>query len=166
MLMRRLGKHPRMGAGCQGNEPQAWRVGTFSPTQPPGREEGLEVESGVTWNPHRNPEGQGSEFPSWWVHWGAVSVVLLERAWKLWYLSPYLALYISLSCYPKNCVHLLVGVEPEDTIVDCMGRCKSLGSLKSFLWYAPQLAGTSILYFHILSLLRAHRREWLQSDDC
>ena len=47
----------------------------------------------------------------------------------------------------------------------CMGRCKSLGSLKSFLWYAPQLSGASILCFHTLSFLRAHRcREWLQSD--
>ena len=45
----------------------------------------------------------------------------------------------------------------------CMGRCKSLGSLKSFLWYAPQLLGANILCFiHILSFLRAHHREWLQ----
>ena len=36
-------------------------------------------------------------------------------------------------------------------------RCKSLGSLKSFLWYASQLSGTSILCFHILSFLRAHQ---------
>ena len=27
----------------------------------------------------------------------------------------------------------------------CMGGCKSLGSLKSFLWYACQLSGASIL---------------------
>ena len=33
----------------------------------------------------------------------------------------------------------------------CTGRCKSLGSLKSFLWYASQLPGASILCFHILS---------------
>ena len=39
-----------------------------------------------------------------------------------------------------------------------MRKCKSLSSLKSFLWYAPQLSGASILYFHILSFLRAH---WL-----
>ena len=38
-----------------------------------------------------------------------------------------------------------------------MGRCKSLGSLKSFLWYAPQLPGASVLCFHILSLLGALR---------
>ena len=43
----------------------------------------------------------------------------------------------------------------------CKGRCKSRGSLKSFLWYAPQLSGASILCFHILSFLRAHRWEWL-----
>ena len=44
-----------------------------------------------------------------------------------------------------------------------VGRCKSLGSLKSFLWYAPQLLGANILCFiHILSFLRAHHREWLQ----
>ena len=44
------------------------------------------------------------------------------------------------------------------------GRRRSLGSLKSFLWYAPQLSGTSVLCFHILSFLRAHHREWLQFD--
>ena len=40
-----------------------------------------------------------------------------------------------------------------------MGRCKSLGSLKSFLWYAPQPSGASILSilcFLILSLLRVY----------
>ena len=41
-----------------------------------------------------------------------------------------------------------------------MGRCKSLGSLKSFLCYAPQLSGAS---FHILSFLRAH---WLTLEGC
>ena len=40
----------------------------------------------------------------------------------------------------------------------CMGRCKSLGLLKSFLWYAPQLSGDSILCFLILSSLRVHCR--------
>ena len=44
----------------------------------------------------------------------------------------------------------------------CMGRCKSLDSLKSFLWYAPQLSGASILCFLILSLLRVHHWGWLQ----
>ena len=39
----------------------------------------------------------------------------------------------------------------------CMGRRKNLGSLKSFLWYAPQLSGASVLCFHILTFLRAHR---------
>ena len=38
-----------------------------------------------------------------------------------------------------------------------MGRRKNLGSLKSFLWYAPQLSGASVLCFHILTFLRAHR---------
>ena len=47
-----------------------------------------------------------------------------------------------------------------------MGKCKTLGSLKSFLWYAPQLSGASILCSHILSFLRAHHREWMQSDGC
>ena len=32
-----------------------------------------------------------------------------------------------------------------------MGRCKSLGSLKSFLCYAPQLSGASVLFLLILS---------------
>ena len=42
-----------------------------------------------------------------------------------------------------------------------MGRCKSLGSLKSFLSYALHLPEASILYFHILSSLGAHCRQWL-----
>ena len=37
----------------------------------------------------------------------------------------------------------------------------SLGSLKSFLWYASQLSVARILCFHILSLLRA-----LGGNDC
>ena len=41
-----------------------------------------------------------------------------------------------------------------------------LCSLKSFLLYAPQLSGASILYFHIPSFLRVHHQEWLQSDGC
>ena len=38
-----------------------------------------------------------------------------------------------------------------------MGRCKSLGSLKSSLWYAPQLSRDSIL-----NPLRVHSLGWLQ----
>ena len=46
-----------------------------------------------------------------------------------------------------------------------MGRCKSLGSLKSCLWYTPQLSGDSILYFHIPSFLRAHQLPpWLMLE--
>ena len=53
-----------------------------------------------------------------------------------------------------------------------MGRCKSLGSPKSFLWCAPQLSGACILCFHILSFLKAHQltiscgcnRWWLTSS--
>ena len=48
----------------------------------------------------------------------------------------------------------------------CMGKCKSLGSVKSFLWYVPQLSGASFLRFHILSFLRVHHGEWLQPDGC
>ena len=44
-----------------------------------------------------------------------------------------------------------------------MGRCKSLGSLKPFLWCATQLPA-SMWYFHILSCLRAYHGEWLQSE--
>ena len=40
----------------------------------------------------------------------------------------------------------------------CMERCKSLGSLKSFLSYSSQLSGASILCFHTLSFLRADPR--------
>ena len=47
-----------------------------------------------------------------------------------------------------------------------MGKCKSLGSVKSFLWYVPQLSGASFLRFHILSFLRVHHGEWLQPDGC
>ena len=36
----------------------------------------------------------------------------------------------------------------------CMGRCKSLGLLKSSLWYASQLFVTSIPCFRILRFLR------------
>ena len=45
----------------------------------------------------------------------------------------------------------------------CMGRCKSLGSLKSFLSYAPQLSGARILGFLIQSPFRVYSRGWLQS---
>ena len=41
---------------------------------------------------------------------------------------------------------------------------KRLGSLNSFLWYAPPLSGASILCFPILHFLRAQCGEWLQSD--
>ena len=44
----------------------------------------------------------------------------------------------------------------------CMRRCKSLGSLKSVLWYPPQLSGASILCFHVLSFLKLHLWGWLQ----
>ena len=44
----------------------------------------------------------------------------------------------------------------------CVGRCKSLGSLKAFLSYASPLSGVSILQF----FLSAHYREWLQPDGC
>ena len=36
-----------------------------------------------------------------------------------------------------------------------MGRCNSLGSWKSFLWYEPQLIRASILFFPILCPFRA-----------
>ena len=49
----------------------------------------------------------------------------------------------------------------EPSAFPCMGRCKSLGSLKSFLSYASQLSGASILCFHIPNFLRAHHGEWL-----
>ena len=47
-----------------------------------------------------------------------------------------------------------------------MGRFKSLGSLKSFLWYAPQLSGASVLCFPILSPLRVHRWGEAVVPDC
>ena len=39
----------------------------------------------------------------------------------------------------------------------CVGRCKSLVSVKQLLWYAYYLPGPSILCFHILSFLWAHQ---------
>ena len=56
----------------------------------------------------------------------------------------------------------------EFSIFLCMGRCKSLGSLKSFLWCAPEVSGASILCFHILSFLRAHQLilEGYIANDC
>ena len=42
----------------------------------------------------------------------------------------------------------------------CIGRCKSLGSLKSFPWYAPQLSGGSVLCFPILGFLRCAPGWW------
>ena len=44
----------------------------------------------------------------------------------------------------------------------CMGRYKSLGSVKSFLSYESQPSGASVLCFSHPELLGAHRREWLQ----
>ena len=46
----------------------------------------------------------------------------------------------------------------EVSAFQCMERGKSVGSLKSFLGYAPQLSGAGILGFLILSLLRAYHR--------
>ena len=47
---------------------------------------------------------------------------------------------------------------------------EDLGSMKSFLWHAPQLSGANILCFHIPSFLRAHLFTlwwWLPiADDC
>ena len=39
----------------------------------------------------------------------------------------------------------------------CVGRCKSLGSMKSFFWYTPQLSRASILFFSNLNPLRVQR---------
>ena len=41
-----------------------------------------------------------------------------------------------------------------------MGKCKSLGSLKSFLWYAPSLSRACILFFPILSAPKVHHWGW------
>ena len=43
-----------------------------------------------------------------------------------------------------------------------MGRLKSLGSLKSFIWSAPQLSRASSLFFSILNPLKVCSWEWLQ----
>lgn len=48
-----------------------------------------------------------------------------------------------------------------------MGRSKTLGLLKSFIWYASQLSWANGLHvFNILSFVGAHHREWLQSEGC
>ena len=51
--------------------------------------------------------------------------------------------------------HWKITVNESSALVS-MGRCKSLGSLKSFLWWAPQLSGANILLFSILSSLAVH----------
>ena len=48
----------------------------------------------------------------------------------------------------------------------CMGRCKSLSSLKLLLSYASQLSGASILGFSHPEFLSAHSREWVQPHGC
>ena len=40
-------------------------------------------------------------------------------------------------------------------------KMPDLGSLKAFLWYAPQLSEPHILCFHTLNFLRTYHREWL-----
>ena len=53
------------------------------------------------------------------------------------------------------------------TLRKLLGRCKSIGSLESFLWYAPQLSAATILFSHPeLPFFRVLYREWLPSDDC
>ena len=52
----------------------------------------------------------------------------------------------------------------------CMGRCKSLESLNSFLSYAPQLPGANLVSLFILllafpQLLSNHHREWQHPLD-
>ena len=44
----------------------------------------------------------------------------------------------------------------NSALILCMGRCKSLGSLKLFLWYAPWLSRASILLFLILNPWRTY----------
>ena len=48
----------------------------------------------------------------------------------------------------------------------CIRRCKSLGSLKSFLSYASQLSGASVLSISHSEILSAHLRAWLQPEGC
>ena len=49
----------------------------------------------------------------------------------------------------------------EFSVFLCMGKCKGLGSMKLFLWYAHQLSGANILGFFILSVLKDGCRSWL-----
>ena len=64
-----------------------------------------------------------------------------------------------------NVKRLLLQVK-EFSVFLCMGRYRSLGSLKSFIWYTSHPSQANILDFHILSFLRGHHRECLQSDGC
>ena len=43
-----------------------------------------------------------------------------------------------------------------------MGRCRNLGLMRSFLWYAPWLSRARILFFSILNPLRVYLWGWLQ----
>ena len=45
-------------------------------------------------------------------------------------------------------------------------KMQESGSLKSFLSYASQLSGASILSFSHSEILSAHLREWLQPEGC
>ena len=48
------------------------------------------------------------------------------------------------------------------------GAFLCMGSLKSFLWYAPQLSGACILYLHILSASGPAGSHWrpASAEDC
>ena len=53
-----------------------------------------------------------------------------------------------------------------DTVLFYVGRGKSLGPLKLFLRYVPQLSGASILCFPILSLPRVYHGGVDAMADC
>ena len=59
----------------------------------------------------------------------------------------------------KEKQHLKLG---SAVLFRVLGKCKSLGSRKLFLWYAPQLPEASILGFLILRVLPVHHRGCLQ----
>ncbi|XP_043737882.1 uncharacterized protein LOC122680493 [Cervus elaphus] len=103
-----------------------------------------------------------------------------ERTVGVWGLSVRLCQVLQQGAGSLNIKRLLLVKENQLSQVKefssflCMGRCKSLGLLKAFFSYAPQLSGGSILRFDLICDLiftslvpqLMDHREWLQPDSC
>ena len=79
-------------------------------------------------------------------------------------------LYTSLQQREQAVWTLKVRYQVREFIILCMGRCKPLGSLNSFLSYASQLSGANPVFLLTLllafpQLLSNHHREWQHPLD-